>query len=66
MTCKNCGAQHGCGCQEKIASDGAYCCTSCIATYEASRNTNSVPPVQQPNHVGIKIESVTYTHNHTG
>lgn len=34
MTCFNCGASHGCGCQARIASDGKNCCNSCIASYE--------------------------------
>ena len=32
--CSNCGAQHGCSCQIKTATDGKKCCSSCIQTYE--------------------------------
>lgn len=68
MICQNCGATHGCGCQQKIASDGKSCCTSCLATYQAS--LNSTPPQQNPTpqqaHVGIQIQSITYSHNYTG
>ena len=32
--CPNCGAQITCGCQQRVASDGAKACGSCIVTYE--------------------------------
>lgn len=33
MTCKNCGATHGCGCKARKAQDGTECCTKCVAAY---------------------------------
>jgi len=32
--CPNCGAQITCGCQDRVASDGAKVCSNCIALYE--------------------------------
>jgi len=40
-TCPNCGAQITCGCQERIASNGAKICTNCIANYENMLVSNS-------------------------
>ncbi len=34
MKCPNCGNTLTCGCQKRVASDGAQVCTSCIASYE--------------------------------
>ena len=36
MTCSNCKAKLGCGCQKRVASDKTSCCTLCLGTYEAS------------------------------
>lgn len=33
-TCPNCGTTITCGCQDRVASNGAECCQSCINTYE--------------------------------
>lgn len=32
--CPNCGSEITCGCQDRIASNGAVVCTNCIALYE--------------------------------
>lgn len=32
--CPNCGNQITCGCQQRIASNGAQVCSSCHASYE--------------------------------
>jgi hypothetical protein len=34
--CDNCKTHLSCGCQKRIASDGASCCENCIVTYEAN------------------------------
>jgi hypothetical protein len=34
MNCPNCNTALSCGCQKRIASDGAQVCSSCIAAYE--------------------------------
>lgn len=33
-TCPNCGAVLSCGCQKRVASNGALCCDQCIQSYE--------------------------------
>ncbi len=33
ITCKNCGANHSCGCAIKKAKDGKSCCTACVKDY---------------------------------
>lgn len=40
-TCPNCGAHITCGCQERIASNGAKICNNCIANYENMLISNS-------------------------
>lgn len=32
--CPNCGAQITCGCQDRVASNGAKVCSNCVALYE--------------------------------
>lgn len=32
--CPNCGSQITCGCQDRIASNGAKVCSNCVAFYE--------------------------------
>ena len=64
--CANCKAKLTCGCQKRIASNGAHVCSNCIASYEASlgiirqatppSNPES-PPVSgntMPNNITIK------------
>lgn len=33
--CNNCHSTLSCGCQQRIASNGASVCANCIAAYEA-------------------------------
>ena len=33
MTCPNCKATHGCGCQARKAADGKACCSKCVDEY---------------------------------
>lgn len=33
--CPNCHSNLSCGCQKRTASNGAQCCTLCLAGYEA-------------------------------
>lgn len=33
MTCPNCKATHGCGCQARKAEDGKACCSKCVDAY---------------------------------
>lgn len=33
-TCPNCGSTITCGCQDRVASNGRQCCSSCITLYE--------------------------------
>jgi len=35
-SCPNCGAQITCGCQQRVASNGANVCQNCVAMYEQS------------------------------
>lgn len=70
FTCQNCG--QGCctcsGCQQVTLSNGAQGCTRCQSSAQASINDKvmSNSPIPQQAHVGIQIQSITYTHNHTG
>jgi hypothetical protein len=32
--CPNCGTTLSCGCQKRVASNGALCCDQCIQPYE--------------------------------
>jgi len=32
--CPNCGSEITCGCQDRIASNGAKVCQNCVALYE--------------------------------
>lgn len=34
MKCPNCGSALSCGCQKRVASDGAQVCTNCLSSYE--------------------------------
>lgn len=34
MNCPNCNAPLSCGCQKRVASNGAQVCSSCVAAYE--------------------------------
>jgi RNA polymerase-binding transcription factor DksA len=34
MNCPNCNAPISCGCQRRVASNGAQVCASCLAAYE--------------------------------
>jgi hypothetical protein len=36
MKCNNCKATLTCGCQKKVASNGANVCGNCISSYEAN------------------------------
>ena len=36
MKCNNCKTTLGCGCQKRVASNGAQVCANCIGAYEAN------------------------------
>lgn len=38
--CPNCNSEITCGCQDRVASNGAVVCTNCIALYEQVLATN--------------------------
>lgn len=38
-TCPNCGSQITCGCQDRVASNGAKVCSTCVALYEQQLTT---------------------------
>lgn len=54
MTCQNCGATHGCGCQQRVASDGKICCSTCIQSYEMSKGKGQPSP---QNYQGSPIQN---------
>ena len=44
MFCPNCQRSLGCGCQKRVASDGAQVCQHCISDYEIKiANLKHVP-----------------------
>lgn len=52
VICTNCKKKLGCGCQQRVASDGTKVCTLCITAYEAvvmskrnASNTGRYTPV---------------------
>lgn len=48
MTCSNCKSTLSCGCQKRVASNGASVCAACLTNYEASLkglgNTKVISP----------------------
>ncbi len=62
--CSKCLADFSCGCSLKTCADGSQCCEACFAVNQVQLNAQAqpVPPIQ--NTVGIKIESITYSHNY--
>lgn len=38
--CQNCKSKLSCGCQKRVATNGAAVCTMCLATYEANLQKN--------------------------
>ena len=36
MKCNNCQTTLSCGCQQRIASDGASVCSNCLTNYETN------------------------------
>lgn len=53
-TCPNCKSKLSCGCQKRIASNGATVCTMCLASYEASiRKKSSSSTGTDPSNVTI-------------
>jgi hypothetical protein len=46
MKCQNCGNTLSCGCQKRVASDGASVCSSCITSYEVKIKQNKTTSVQ--------------------
>lgn len=36
MNCNNCKTKIGCGCQKRVASNGAQVCVNCVSSYEAN------------------------------
>ncbi len=47
VTCPNCGSVITCGCQQRVASNGAHVCSSCHAQYE--QNLYAAIQLQQLN-----------------
>ena len=43
--CPNCNARLSCGCQRRVAKNGAATCTKCVASYNAQHGTP--PPKRQ-------------------
>lgn len=44
-TCSNCNKTLSCGCQRRVASDGAQVCSTCVISYEATvKNKPVVKP----------------------
>ena len=41
MNCPNCNTAITCGCQKRVATDGASVCSSCLAAYEQFLINNS-------------------------
>lgn len=63
--CSNpkCRAKLSCGCQRRIASDGASVCTNCVASYERDIVLNrqkKANPTDAINNPSLIINSVTY------
>lgn len=54
QTCSNCGAQFGCSCKRRVASDGASACQSCIAQYENSLEQKKKAPVNKTEPLNVK------------
>lgn len=52
ITCPNCKATLGCGCQRLKAKDGKTVCTYCVNKYNNSLKDNTTPTV-----------SITYSDN---
>lgn len=48
MNCTNCHAKLSCGCQQRVATNGASCCTSCVAAYNQRLSGNNSAPVTPP------------------
>lgn len=46
MTCNYCKKTLTCGCQKRIASNGAQVCTNCISAYE--NNLKKIQTVSSP------------------
>jgi len=66
MKCPNCNNTLSCGCQKRVASNGAQVCTSCIASYEvkihkpkADTNQTHVDIPRQHQNTAPTINSVT-------
>lgn len=49
MNCSNCGSQLTCGCQKRVASNGAQVCQNCIAAYEKELIIRKQREKQPPN-----------------
>ena len=53
MTCPNCKAAHGCGCQARKAVDGKACCSKCVDKYneglksKPAATANAETPVRE-------------------
>lgn len=43
MKCSNCGTALSCGCQKRVASNGAQVCSSCLQAYEQMLRNNKKP-----------------------
>jgi hypothetical protein len=55
MTCSNCGAKLSCGCQKRVASNGASVCTTCQISYEALLGRQSTPSTPtSPSNINVK------------
>jgi len=58
--CPNCHARLSCGCQRRSASNGAACCSNCLASYEAKLKAAKPAPVAPPKPGAPTNVSVTY------
>ena len=43
MNCPNCSAVITCGCQKRVASNGAQVCSSCLQAYEQMLRNQKKP-----------------------
>lgn len=72
MTCPNCKATHGCGCQARKAEDGKSCCSKCVDAYNkalknkpaaAVSNQPEISPKEIPQHPAPVINRIILTKN---
>jgi hypothetical protein len=47
--CPNCKTRLSCGCQRRVASNGASVCTKCLASYEVNLKAKKAIPKNELN-----------------